>query len=94
MAIAKKTRRSTTAPRPTASKSARAKTPSKSTPQPDDGDDDAEGSGRSTPLGLDVDHEVLDFIEALERFKKRNNRPFPSWSEVLFVLKELGYRKS
>ncbi len=57
-------------------------------------DDDGEGSGRSTPLGLEVDHEVLDFIAALERFKKSNHRPFPSWSEVLFVLKDLGYRKA
>lgn len=56
-----------------------------------DGED--EGSGRSTPLGLEIDAEVLEFIEALDRFKKSNNRPFPSWSEVLFVLKELGYRR-
>ncbi|MGE3175046.1 MAG: hypothetical protein AB7O97_20630 [Planctomycetota bacterium] len=57
-----------------------------------DGDDD-EGSGRSTSLGLEIDAEVLEFIAALDEFKKANNRQFPSWSEVLFVLKELGYRK-
>jgi len=51
------------------------------------------GAQRSTPLGLEVDTEVLEFIEALEQFKKRNNRPFPSWSEVLHVLRELGYRR-
>ncbi len=56
-----------------------------------DGDDD--GNARSTPLGLDIDAEVLEFIEAIDRFKKANGRPFPSWSEVLFVLKELGYSK-
>ena len=59
-----------------------------------DNDDDDDVSARSTPLGLEVDGEVLEFIEALDRFKKANNRPFPSWSEVLFVLKELGYRRS
>ena len=51
------------------------------------------GSQRSSPLGLEVDHEVLEFIEALDRFKKQNNRPFPSWSEVLQVLRDLGYRR-
>jgi len=62
--------------------------------RPDDDDDgDGDGGGRSTPLGLEIDGEVLEFIEALDRFKKSNNRPFPSWSEVLFVLKELGYRR-
>jgi len=48
---------------------------------------------RSTPLGLEVDDDVLEFIEALDRFKKDHARPFPSWSEVLFVLRELGYHK-
>jgi len=54
---------------------------------------DDDGPARSTAMGLEVDDEVLEFIRALDRFKKANNRPFPSWSEVLFVLKELGYRK-
>ena len=42
---------------------------------------------------VECDSEALAFIEALERFKKEHQRPFPSWSEVLFVLKSLGYRK-
>jgi hypothetical protein len=49
---------------------------------------------RSNPLGLDVDAEVLEFIEALDRFKKDHGRPFPSWSEVLHVLRGLGYRRA
>jgi hypothetical protein len=53
----------------------------------------ATDKARSEPLGLDVDAEVLEFIEALDRFKKSHGRPFPSWSEVLHVLRELGYRK-
>jgi hypothetical protein len=48
---------------------------------------------RSESLGLDVDADVLEFIEALDRFKKVRGRPFPSWSEVLHVLRELGYHK-
>ena len=38
--------------------------------------------------------EVLEFIAAIDRFKKENGRPFPSWSEILLVLRELGYRRS
>ncbi len=56
------------------------------------GDDD-EDVGRSASLGLAVDDEVLEFIAALDRFKKEHNRNFPNWSEVLHVLKGLGYRK-
>jgi hypothetical protein len=56
-----------------------------------------EGDGataRSNPLGLEIDHEVLEFIAALERFKKQHGRPFPSWSEVLHVVRSLGYRRT
>jgi hypothetical protein len=42
----------------------------------------------------EVDEEVLDFIAAIDAYKKEKNRPFPNWSEVLLVLKELGYKKS
>jgi hypothetical protein len=55
--------------------------------------DDDEGPARSNPLGLEIDAEVLEFIDALDRFKKDHGRPFPSWSEVLHVLRQLGYQK-
>ncbi|GEM_PF-6651755 len=42
---------------------------------------------------LEVDQEVLAFISALDEYKKKHNRLFPSNSEILQVLKELGYRK-
>lgn len=48
---------------------------------------------RSAPPLAEVDGDVLEFIEALDRFKKRHNRPFPSWSEVLLVLRQLGYKR-
>ena len=35
--------------------------------------------------------DVLEFITAIERYKRTRQRPFPSWSEVLDVLKALGY---
>ena len=40
-----------------------------------------------------VDDEALDFIQAIERFKADRGRAFPSWSDVLGVLKNLGYEK-
>lgn len=46
---------------------------------------------RSTPRIAEIDGEVMEFIAALDRFKDENSRPFPSWSEVLQVLKGLGY---
>ncbi|MFM1871253.1 MAG: hypothetical protein RL398_675 [Planctomycetota bacterium] len=48
---------------------------------------------RSAPRLADVDAEVLEFIAALDRFKEENRRPFPSWSEVLTVVKALGYTR-
>ncbi|MEZ6017391.1 MAG: hypothetical protein R3F49_19920 [Planctomycetota bacterium] len=41
--------------------------------------------------GLPTD--VLEFIRAIDHFKRDRQRPFPSWSEVLDVLKGLGYER-
>jgi hypothetical protein len=40
-----------------------------------------------------VDDDTLDFIRAIEQFKIERHRPFPSWGEVLAVLKGLGYER-
>ena len=37
--------------------------------------------------------EQFDFLKAIDSYKRQNNRPFPSWTEVLEVVKALGYRK-
>ncbi len=37
--------------------------------------------------------ELLEFVLALDEYKRMNNRPFPSWSEVFEVIQYLGYRK-
>ena len=42
---------------------------------------------------VEIDPEALEFIAALEKYKKIHGRPFPSWSEVLHVLRQLGYRR-
>ena len=35
----------------------------------------------------------FEFIMAINEYKAINGRPFPSWTEVLDVMKALGYRK-
>jgi len=37
--------------------------------------------------------EQFEFLMAIDEYKKRNARPFPTWTEVLEVIKALGYRK-
>jgi hypothetical protein len=38
--------------------------------------------------------EVMDFITAIDDYKRIHGRPFPSWSEVLDIVKALGYSRS
>lgn len=38
--------------------------------------------------------EELEFVQAIEKYKKEKSKIFLSWSEVLSIFKELGYRKS
>jgi hypothetical protein len=38
--------------------------------------------------------EVLEFITAIDDYKRLNRRPFPTWSEVLEILKNLGYSRT
>lgn len=45
------------------------------------------------PKDLQIDDEVLEFIAAVDNYKLQHGRPFPSWSEILWILKQLGYRK-
>ena len=35
----------------------------------------------------------VEFMRAMDDYKRRSGRPFPTWSEVLEVLISLGYRK-
>lgn len=37
--------------------------------------------------------EQFAFVMAVSEYKKQNNKPFPSWTEVLEIVKALGYRK-
>ena len=37
--------------------------------------------------------EQFEFLMAVDEYKRVNNRPFPSWTELLDVMHALGYRK-
>ena len=34
------------------------------------------------------------FLMAIDAYKRVNNRPYPTWTEVLEVIRKLGYRKT
>ncbi len=40
-----------------------------------------------------VEEDAVEFGQAIEKFKRDTHTRFPSWSEVLSVLKSLGYAK-
>jgi hypothetical protein len=37
--------------------------------------------------------EQFEFLMAVDEYKRKNARPFPTWTEVLELVKALGYRK-
>lgn len=49
-------------------------------------------SRRSAEEG-ELNTEQFEFVMAMDEYKRANKKPFPSWTEVLEVLKYLGYRK-
>jgi len=46
-----------------------------------------------TTCERDYTNDESEFMKAMDRYKRENRRPFPTWSEVLEVLRALGYRK-
>src|ERR1700730_17521834 len=47
-----------------------------------------------TTCEKDYNDEEIVFMKAMDQYKRANRRPFPTWSEVLEVLRALGYRKT
>ncbi|MCA9088378.1 MAG: hypothetical protein KDA90_07045 [Planctomycetaceae bacterium] len=47
-----------------------------------------------TTCERDYQPEEVEFMKAMDDYKRRSGRPFPTWSEVLEVLRDLGYRKT
>jgi hypothetical protein len=43
---------------------------------------------------IDYSPDEVQFLTAMDRYKRENRRPYPTWREVLAVLVSLGYRKS
>jgi hypothetical protein len=46
-----------------------------------------------TTCERDYQPDEVEFMRAMDDYKRRSGRPFPTWSEVLEVLRDLGYRK-
>jgi hypothetical protein len=46
-----------------------------------------------TTCERDYRPEELEFMQALERYKRANGRMFPTCSEILEVVRSLGYQK-
>ena len=67
-----------------------------------DTDEDAADDRRQTERRRQIDPttcerdykpDEIEFMTAMDDYKRRSGRPFPTWSEVLEVLRDLGYRK-
>lgn len=37
--------------------------------------------------------EQFEFLMVIDRYKRENRKPFPTWTEVLEIIKAMGYRK-
>lgn len=55
-------------------------------------DDEAPRTGTLRPDEMPPD--VIEFITAIDDYKRLNRRPFPTWSEVLEIVKGLGYERA
>lgn len=56
-----------------------------------------DGPRRSYSSCSDLDgaytDDQVEFLKAIDAYKRDNHRPFPTWSEVLAIVRALGYRK-
>lgn len=46
-----------------------------------------------TTCERDYSEQEVEFMRAMDDYKRKSGRPFPTWSEVLEVVISLGYRK-
>ncbi len=56
-------------------------------------EDEEPVGGCRKPEKPPVADEAMEFIQAIEAYKREHGRKFPTWSEVLYILKSLGYKK-
>ena len=38
--------------------------------------------------------DLLEFVMAIDDYKRVNDKPFPTWSEIFEIIRFLGYRKT
>jgi hypothetical protein len=64
-------------------------------PRPDRSELPGERRRQIDPTTCERDYrgDEVEFMKAMDQYKRDNRRPFPTWSEVLEVLHALGYRK-
>ena len=41
----------------------------------------------------EITDDLLEFVMAIDEYKRVNKKPFPTWTEIFEVIKWLGYRK-
>ncbi len=58
----------------------------------DDGRGDRKRPRPGRPISVTAEDE-REFLEAMREYKRRSGRLFPTWSEILEVLRSLGYEK-
>ena len=51
------------------------------------------GDDRRSAEEGQMSDEQFEFLMAINEYKKQNSRPFPTWTEVLEIIKALGYRR-
>jgi hypothetical protein len=56
--------------------------------------DDADVKRTGTMRPDEMPPDVIEFITAIDDYKRLRQRPFPTWSEILEILKGLGYQRS
>lgn len=46
-----------------------------------------------TTCERDYSDDEVEFMKAMDDYKRKSGRPFPTWSEVLEVIRALGYSR-
>ena len=46
-----------------------------------------------TTCERDYSADEIEFMRAMDEYKRKNGRQFPTWSEVLEVVRSMGYRR-
>lgn len=76
-------KKKTTKPKPTPEARKRARKAAKT----------AHESNRNPIRPDQMSNDLVEFITAIDAYKRIHERPFPSWSEVLVIIKALGYER-